>query len=380
MRMYTKKMARVRDRAKHTADQLRKNAMQIDEDDLFPPSMLEKLWDNGYMTMTIPKEYGGQGMSLPESVIVVECLAKGSGTAALHVVLQALAVSAIHDFASQKKKKDWLEEIVDKRYALAFALSEPSPKEGAKPTVTTARKNKSDILIRGKKTFISGAREADLVVVFAVTNMKASLKKALTAFVVPAGTTGMLPGKEMPRSGLRGAPAVDLVFEGCRVKAANRLGAQGNGHAVAQKSILNTLPLVSALACGLLEEAISEILRNVRQGGAGQSALSDFQPIELCLSDMSSGLDSARAMAWFAASALSQGQPESERLARESKWTATEAAVKGIDLASQMMGISGSVKGSVLERLSRDARSLQLVLGANHIHRTEVARKLIKGK
>jgi alkylation response protein AidB-like acyl-CoA dehydrogenase len=378
--MYTKKIAKLRDKAKKAADELRAHAGKVDEERAFPASHLELLWESGFMTLRVPRDHGGEGVTLPETAVVVEELARGSGAASLMVVLQSLSVTAIREFANQRQSGQWFDKIVNRRYVLSFALSEPEPEPDEKPVVTRARKQKSEYIIRGKKTLVSGAREADLVVVFAVTSPKARLKKALSAFVVEAGTTGMLPGRELDKAGLRGVPAVELLFEGCKAPAGSRLGRAGQGYAVAQKAIITAAPLCAALCCGLLAEALDHTLSLVRSRDPASGPLSEIQPIELALAEMAAGLDTSQAMTWAAAGAVEEGAPSAERLSRESKWVAAEAAVKGIDLAASMSGTQASLQGSRLERLSRDARAAQLMLGPNHIHRIEVARKLISGK
>jgi len=380
MRVYTKRMAELRESAVEAAGVLRGKAVRTDETGELHPAMLELLWERGFMTMRVPKDFGGCGWSLPECCLAVEELARGCGAAALMVLLQAMAASAVRKHVGDKQKKEWFDRMVNGRQVCAFALSEPAPGNEGRAEVTTAKKRKTEYLIQGRKTFVSGARDADMVIVFAITNRRAGLKKALSAFMVPAGTTGMLPGLELSRSGLRGVPAVELVFEGCRVGVKALLSRQGAGYAVAKDALIESAPLAAALCCGLLAEAFECTLALVKAARPSASPLSESQPLELSLADMSSLLDAGRALAWSAAGAVEEGLPEAERLARESKWTASEGAVEGIDSAVRLLGIEGSLRGSTLERLSRDARSAQLLLGPNHIHRIEVARKLLAGK
>jgi alkylation response protein AidB-like acyl-CoA dehydrogenase len=378
--MFTKKVARLRDRAREAAKVLRREAGKIDEEDLFPPALLDLLWESGMMTLWAPRELGGESAGLPEMAVAVEELARGCGAAGLAVLLQVLGLAALVAGSKPEQTKERIARIVDRRLTCAFALSEPEPLPGEKAKMTTARKIKSEFHISGKKTFVSGGREADLAIVFAVTKPKAGLKSALTAFLVPAGTPGMLPGREMPRAGLRGLPAVELWFEGCRVKSDSLLGKTGQGYAIAQKAMITAAPLAAALACGLLMEAIDYTLAMVRERDPKASPLSEFQPLELTLADMAAAMDSSLALTWVAAGEVQDGIPDGERLAREAKWLATEAAANAIESAARLFGVEGSLKGSVLERLARDAHACQIVLGPNHIHRIEVARKLIAGR
>ncbi len=375
VRIYTKKMARTRARARTAAAKLRAGAAQVDEMDEFPPELLELLWERGFLTMRVPKKYGGAETGLAEACIIIEELARGSGTAALIVLLQGLAAEAIQKYASEKQASEWFEKIVHHRQTIAFALSEPDDESAL---MTTARKDKSGYVIQGRKTFVSGVREADMVMVFAVSNKKAGLRRALTAFMVPGGSAGMVTGRELSRAGLRGLPAVELLFEGCRVSQSRRIAGQGRGYAVAKDAIVFAAPLAAALSCGILAEALDHVVRFIREGREKPSPASESQALELSLAEMWAGLDSARALTWAAAGAVEEGVRDAERLAREAKWTAAETCIRSLDRAESMAGILGSIKGSALERLSRDARAAGLVLGLNHIHKIEVARKLAK--
>ncbi len=380
MRMFTKKTARIRDKAKKVSRQIGERAIEIDREDYFPADLWGLLWESGYMTLRIPKEYGGGGWSLTEAVVVVEELARGCGAAALNVLLQSLAATAIAEFANEQRKKELLGKIVDERQVCAFALSEPEPGPDSPARISTARKTKSGYELSGRKTFVSGAREADMVIVIAATNIKAGLKKALSAFIVPAGTTGMLPASELSRQGLRGVPATDLVFEGCKLDAGSLLGRAGQGYEVSRRSTVAALPLAAALSCGLLIEAVNQVVEMARTRDPEASPLSEFRAIELTLADMAAGLDAAVAMTWAAAGVVESGSEEAERMCRQAKWTATEEAIKRIDDAAGLFGISAAVQGTVLERLSRDARANKLVLGPNHLHKIEAARKMVRKK
>ena len=378
MRMFTKKMARVRDRARKVAAAFREAAGEIDREDRIPPELVDRLWSSGLMTLRVPKQFGGAEASLFEAALAVEELSRGCAAAGLLVLLETLGVAALREAATERQARDLFGKVVDQRAGLAFALSEPLSDEDPSSRVTTARKQGREHLIRGKKTFVSGAREADLVIVFAMTSPRARLKKGLSAFALPAGTAGMLPGPELSRSGLRGVPAVELVFEGARAGAAHRLGRAGQGYQIAQRALLTAAPLAAAMACGLLGEALEQALSFARKRGRTGSPLSEFQAVELALAEVSAGLDMSQAMTWAAAGALEENSAHAERLAREAKWMATEAAVNGIDAIGRLFGVEAALKGSSLDRLSRDARAAQVLLGPNHLHRIEVARKLLK--
>lgn len=379
MRVFTKRTADLRDRARDVAEEFREAAGRIDEEDAIPPELVERLWESGAMSLRVPRRFGGGEASLPEVVIVVEELARGCGAAGLMVMLQALALSALREFGTPRQLEEWLPRIVDGRWSLAFALSEPFPEPGEKSRVTFAKKLKAGYYLRGKKTYVSGAREADLVIVFAVTSPRAGLRRALSAFVIPAGTPGLLPGRILLKSGLRGVPAVELWLEGCEVKAQDRLGKIGQGYQIARRAMISAAPLAGAISSGLLAEAVAYLLHRTRKNRGTGDTLSEFQPLELAVAELSVQLDISLLLTWVAAGALEEGRQDAERLAREAKWLATEAAVNGLDSICRLFGMEAAPRGSLLERLSRDVHAAQFLLGPNHLHRIEVARKLLWG-
>ena len=380
MRNYTRRMAGLRDRARAAASEFRREAERIDREDQFPPALLELLWESGFLSLVAPRAAGGLGAGLVEASVVVEELSRGSGAAGLLTLLQALGMTAVMESGENKRADELLARLVERREVCAFALSEPEPAAGEKQRVTSARKVRSEYLLTGRKTFVSGVRDADLIIVFAVTGPKLPLKKALSAFAVPTGTTGLLPGRELPKAGLRGVPAAELTLENVRLGAAARIGKQGEGYGLARRSIVRCLPLVAALSAGILREALDQMVERARSRVEAPSVFSEFRAVELVLAEMAAGLDVARAMFWSAAGALEEEAPEAERLAREAKWLATEAAVSGVDQAVGLVGVEGAIRGSRLERLSRDARAAQIILGPNHLHRLEAARKLLSGR
>jgi len=380
MRNYTRRMAGLRDKARKAAAEFRSQAGTIDRDDQIPPALLELLWESGFLSLVAPRSAGGLEAGLVETAVVVEELARGSAAAGLLVLLQALGMTAVMETGENKRADELLARLIERREVCAFALSEPEPGPGEKPRVTAAKKVRSEYLLTGHKTFVSGARDADLVIVFAVTGPKLPLKKALTAFAVPAGTTGLLPGREAAKAGLRGVPATELSLAGVRLPASARVGKQGEGYGLARRSIVRCLPLVAALSAGILREALDLMVELTRGRAPAPSVFSEFRAVELALAEMAAGLDVARSMFWSAASALDDGAPEGERLAREAKWLATEAAVTGIDSAVRLLGVDGALRGNPFERLGRDARGAQIMLGPNHLHRLEAARKLLAGR
>ena len=140
---------------------------------------------------------------------------------------------------------------------------------------------------------------------------------------------------------------MELHFEGCRVRPSSRLGKAGQGYAISRRAIVCAAPLAAALSCGLLAEALDYALSRVRSRDPGSGPLSEFQPVEIVLAEVMASLDTSQALAWAAAGAVDESAPAAERLARESKWICSEAAVQGIDSVTGLLGPEASVKVSL---------------------------------
>jgi acyl-CoA dehydrogenase len=264
----------------------------------------------------------------------------------------------------------------------AFALTERGSGSDVGALATTATPEGDGYRLDGEKVLISGPRDATVFVVFARTSAgaarpdvatDATAKRALSAFVVPAATGG-LSVEETPNLGGHALGTVKLA--GVRVAADARLGAEGDGLALALRTLELMRPTVGAAACGMAARALDEARALVRERRRGGTALADHESVRMRFGELATELDAARLLVYRAAW-LRETTAAGTRLDAEAsmaKLFATEAAGRIVDAALQLHGGAGVLRGAVVERLYREVRALRIYEGASEIHKLIIGR------
>jgi len=357
-------------------------AALVDAEARISVETLARLWDQGFLSLLVPREFDGQGASLLEATLLIEELARGCPSTALLVVIQALGTLPILLAAAPEPKEKWLKEIVHGRKLLAFALSEP---EGEDPRESRADREEDSYRLIGRKAFVTHASEADWLVVFATTDSAAGLKSGLSAFLLERGAAGLHLARTEPRLGLRGLPPADLVFDACTVSADHLIGIPGQGYSLAENSLLAAGILLAGLAVGVMQSAVDRLQEEgiLAQIAAGEAK---SHPSEHLAAEIALTLEAGRALAYRAAGAwdLSAGESGSagagdfKRLGAHAKCFATEAAVRVLQAAMELKGQAGLLSDHPFSRLLRDAQCLPVLLRPNPSQRKMIARSMLK--
>jgi alkylation response protein AidB-like acyl-CoA dehydrogenase len=375
----TGRMARLVSDAEQTArDTVSQAAQAMEAEREIPPQVLDRLWEKGFLTLLVPKDYQGQGASFMEMVRVIEVLSEASASVGLLVMLQGLGLIPLVQYASDEQKERWFHKVVHERKFLAFALSEPGAFEDEKITETRAVREEEGYLITGRKVFVSRGGEADLVVVFAVTDPEAGLEKGLSAFVLEKGTQGFLLAGEARRPGLAAVPWCEYLFEECRVSESQRLGKEGQGYSIAARALIQAGPLLAATAVGLMQRALEFSIESIRKRGSDWRALNEFQPVEILLAEMSVELEASRAITYRAAEAFDEGAASYFGLSRHAKTFATQTALSVIERAIELFGNYGVLYEFPLRGMLDEALVLKGMLGANTLQRVAMVRELLR--
>jgi acyl-CoA dehydrogenase len=322
--------------------------------------------------LLVPNEYGGEGLDLRSVCLAREALATASGLADSVFAVQGLGAYPIGLAGDRALGDRYLRPVVSGRAIGAFALTEPEAGSDAGAIVTRARRDGDAYVLDGRKIFTSNATIASFFVVFART--ADGPKRAISAFVVDAGTPGLTVG---PRQMITAPhPIAELQFAGCRVPAAQRLGEEGDGMRIALATLDFFRTSVGAAACGLATRALHEARAHVHTRRQFGSALADFQLTQAALADMATELDAARLLVYRAAWAKDAGAPRVSRESAMAKLFATEAAQRIVDRAVQLHGGRGVERGSVVERLYREVRAPRIYEGTSEIQKLVIARTL----
>ncbi len=314
--------------------------------------------------------------------LIREELSYSSPLADLAFVMQGLGTHAISHAAPAHVRDFWLQRAAEGRAVAAFALTEPEAGSDVSAIQTTARREGDLYVLDGRKRFISNAGIADFYTVFARTGSRPDGRAEISAFVVGARMQGFSV-RERTRL-VAPHPIGEIAFDGLRVPAEDRVGAEGEGFHLAMQTLGTFRASVGAAACGMARRALDEAVTYAKRRKQFGQPLAAHQLIQEKLADMSVELDAARLLVYRAAylrDAYGADASYAATLARASstaKLYATEAAQRIIDQALQIHGGAGLVHGHIVERLYRDIRALRIYEGTSEIQKLVIARELLK--
>jgi acyl-CoA dehydrogenase len=352
-----------------------------DEAEQFDRSIFRRMGELGLTGAPLPESVGGAGFSYVGWTLVMEELGAADMATAVTLSVHILSQYPVVTWGSEEQRQRWLGPMVSGEALGAFALTEPHAGSDAGAIRTRAeRVGPADApdgyRLTGTKIWISNAPEADRYLVFASLDPAAG-PTAITAFLVERGMAGFSFGAHERKMGIRSCPAAELVFDGCEVPAANRLGAEGDGYRIALSALAEGRISIAAACVGLARSALEQAAAYLLERQAFGAPLADQQGLRFMLAEMSRDVEAARALTRQAAAAKDRSEPlgEASSLA---KWTASDTAMRVTTDAVQLFGGAGYSRETGIERLMRDAKGAQIYEGTNQIHRLIVADELFK--
>ncbi len=349
-----------------------------DRDHAFPSDLVPKMAELGFLGVFVPERYGGAGLDTVSYTIVIEEIAKACATTSVVAsVNNSLVCAPLMAFASEEQKQKYLVPLAKGEKLGAYALSEPEAGSDAKNQRTLARRDGDHYVLDGIKNWITNGPEADVAIVYASTDREKA-HKGISAFLVERGTPGFTYGKLEDKLGICGSATCSLLFEKCRVPAANRLGAEGEGFKIAMATLDGGRIGIAAQALGIGQAALEAALEYAKGRTAFGKPILDNQAIQWKLADMHTRLDAARLLVRRAAWAKDQGSPGVGRVASQAKLFASEAAMDASLEAVQILGGVGYCKDYPVERFMRDAKITEIYEGTSEIQRLVIANWLKK--
>jgi acyl-CoA dehydrogenase len=335
------------------------------------------LGEAGWLEYCVPAAHGGRLERLDSRSLCLarETLARYDGLADFAFAMQGLGSGAISLAGAEALRARYLPRVAQGEAIAAFALSEPDAGSDVAAMTTRARASGGEIVIDGAKTWISNGGIADFYTVFA-RETDAPGTKGISAFVVDAEAPGLAIAERIDV--IAPHPLARLAFEGCRIPAANRLGAPGEGFKVAMQTLDIFRASVAAAALGFARRALDEALAHAASRRMFGQMLADFQLTQGAIADMATGIDSSALLTYRAAWLRDVKGARTTREAAMAKMTATESAQGIIDRAVQLFGAAGVVSGHPVERLYRDIRALRIYEGATEVQKLIIARETLK--
>jgi acyl-CoA dehydrogenase len=356
-------------------------AAERDESEQFDRSIFARMGELGLAGAPLPESVGGAGFSYVGWTLVMEELGAADMATAVTLSVHILSQLPVVTWGNDEQRARWLGPMIAGEALGAFGLTEPHAGSDAGAIRTRAeRLGPADApeayRLTGTKIWISNAPEADRYLVFASLDPAAG-PKAITAFLVEKGTPGFGFGAHERKMGIRSCPAAELVFDGCEVPAANRLGAEGDGYRIALSALAEGRISIAAACVGLARSALEQSARYLQGRTAFGGPLADQQGLRFMLAEMTRDVEAARALTRQAAAAKDRSEPIAEASSL-AKWTASDTAMRVATDAVQLFGGAGYSRETGIERLMRDAKGAQIYEGTNQIHRLIVADELFK--
>jgi len=349
----------------------------VEQNDQIPASLLQEMKDLGLFGLCLPEEYGGLGLTMEEEVLAAFELGKTSPAFRSAIGSNnGIGSTGLVIDGTPAQKQNYLPRLASGELIGAFCLTEPEAGSDAASLRTRAVRDGSYYVLNGTKRFITNAPEAGLFTVMARTDPAAQGAGAISAFVVEAGTPGLSLGKIDRKMGQRGAHTCDVIFDDCRVPAANLIGEQeGIGFKTAMKVLDKGRLHIAAVATGAAERMLTDALRYAIGRKQFGKPIVEFELIQAMLADSRADVYAARCMIVDAARRRDTG----ERVTSEAscaKMFATEMCGRVADRAVQIFGGAGYMSESGIERFYRDVRLFRIYEGTTQIQQIVIAREM----
>ncbi|MGQ7277657.1 acyl-CoA dehydrogenase [Brevibacillus thermoruber] len=358
-------------------NQVAPTAAERDEEERFDRSIFEQMAELGLTGIPWPEKYGGAGADYLSYVLAVEELSRVD--ASIGVTLSAhvsLASWPIYKFGTEEQKQKYLRPLAEGKKLGAYCLTEPGSGSDAAGMRTTAVRDGDHYVLNGTKIFITNAGEAEIYIVFALTNPELK-HKGITAFIVEKGTPGFTMGKKEKKLGIRSSLTLAVNFEDVRVPVENVLGEEGQGFKIAMMTLDGGRNGIAAQALGIAQGAFDHALAYAKERHQFGKPIASLQAIQFKLADMATKIEAARLLTYQAAWLEDQGLPYGKASAM-SKVFAGDIAMEVTTEAVQVFGGYGYTREYPVERFMRDAKITQIYEGTNEIQRVVISNYLLK--
>ena len=352
-------------------------AQEVDETEHFPRATVEKMQKLGFMGIPQPKEFGGQGCDTLTYVLCVEELSKVCATTGVIVSAHtSLGTDPIKKYGTPAQKEKYLRPLASGELLGAFGLTEPGAGTDASGQQTKAVLEGDHYVLNGSKIFITNGGEADIYIIFAMTD-KSKGTKGISAFIVEKDFPGFRIGTKEKKMGIRGSATTELIFENCIVPKENLLGQEGKGFGIAMTTLDGGRIGIAAQALGIAEGALEETIAYVKERKQFGRPIAKFQNTQFQIADMATKVEAARYLVYRAAIAKDTKKRFSVEAAM-AKLYAAEVAMEVTTKAVQLHGGYGYTREYPVERMMRDAKITEIYEGTSEVQRMVISSNVIK--
>ncbi|MCE4614651.1 MAG: acyl-CoA dehydrogenase family protein [Desulfurococcales archaeon] len=352
---------------------------QVEKENRIPEEINQGMKDLGLFGVGVPEEYGGQGGGQVLTAILTEELARGIPSLAVYLGVNPLFAIPILKFGTEEQKKKYVTPVARGEKKGAHANTEPAAGSDVAGIQSKAKKENDHYILNGRKIFISGAEEADYLVVSARTSPPGEKRwKGISVFIVEKDWPGVKVGQKFNVIGMRGEQPNEVILEDVKVPAENLVGQEGIGFKIVVTTYDHTRIGIAAQAVGIGQAAFEKALNYALQRETFGQPLINSQAIQFKLADMYMKVEASRLLTLWAATLADQGRSEFIIASSLAKAFSTEAAEWIARQAIQVHGGYGADWEMGVERYLRDAVITTIYEGTNEIQRLTIVRTLLR--
>jgi len=359
-----------------TADAITPNAAKWDEDHHFPRDVVKAAAGLGFAAIYVSEEFGGIGLGRLEAALIMEAMAYGCPSTSAFISIHNMASWMIDRFGAAEVKAKYLPSLVTCDRIASYCLTEPGAGSDAASLKTRAVRDGDHYIVSGSKAFISGGGENDLYVTMVRTGEDGP--KGISCFAIEKDMPGVSFGAQEKKLGWRSQPTAQVNFDGVRVPAANRIGAEGEGFRIAMAGLDGGRLNIGACSLGGAQRCLDEALRYTKERKQFGQPIADFQATQFTLADMETELQAARTLLYAAAAKVSDNAADKTKFAAMAKRLATDTGMAVVDRALQLHGGYGYLQDYPIERFFRDLRVHRILEGTNEIMRVIISREMLR--
>jgi alkylation response protein AidB-like acyl-CoA dehydrogenase len=355
-------------------------AAEIDAKGEFGWDIVDAFQREGFLSLLIPKEFGGQEADITSFCLVAEEIAKYCASSSLLVIVQAVGTMPIALGGAVELKENVLTRIVKEGRLVCFCLTEPATGSDSASIQTKAVLKNGHYVLNGTKCFITNGGVSDFYTIFATTNPGKKME-GITGFVVEKGTPGLSAGKAEEKMGIRGSNTTEVILNDAKVPVSQRIGDEGVGWWLMMRTLNRSRPAIAAQAVGIAQGALDYVIQYGRERDWVKKR-DETLGVQFQIADMAIEIEAARALVYKSATMMDEkvkGIPV-QMFSAMAKYFASDVAMKVTTHAVQIMQWHGLVQSHPVERMMRDAKVTQIFEGTNQIQRRVVAHTLLKSK